>query len=180
MLNAFRHHRFLHAWSLSVRVLQVVLNAFRHHRFLHISSFALSPRFLMCAQRLSASSIPAPFRFRRFGARGRVLNAFRHHRFLHGPGFRCSPYGIAVLNAFRHHRFLHLMVVLQCVSRSAQRLSASSIPAHGGRPADRAVWCSTPFGIIDSCTARRVADVVVTVPVLNAFRHHRFLHTRGG
>ena len=109
------------------------------------------------AQRLSASSIPAPAPLpNRPRPRLHVLNAFRHHRFLHRlPGrWWC-----------------------RARSTSAQRLSASSIPAPGGRGLPvGGVLCSTPFGIIDSCTLISRGAIGPKYQVLNAFRHHRFLH----
>ena len=165
----------------------------------------LGSRASTCAQRLSASSIPAPG------------DAFVDRGLLP----MCStPFGIidsctvvgqpgrperhGVLNAFRHHRFLHSASGTPAPHRrSAQRLSASSIPAPTGssgraatcRGAQRlsassipapcidsehiaipVVMCSTPFGIIDSCTCRVGPDFSAAFRVLNAFRHHRFLH----
>ena len=157
----------------------------------------------MCAQRLSASTIPALVSLGR-EARGPlpVLNAFRHQRFLHhlrkdrqhcGVA-RCStPFGIndsctrwirekevgpvQVLNAFRHQRFLHWWSGLMDTPGScAQRLSASTIPAlTAAEVTDTRKLCSTPFGINDSCTWDG-GPCPGRHRVLNAFRHQRFLH----
>ena len=179
-----------------------VLNAFRHHRFLHFLTTRRSSIWL-CAQRLSASQIsaqssPPPGCFRgpcaqRLSASQisalsvilemrllhLVLNAFRHHRFLHRKRIIGSRLTAGVLNAFRHHRFLHRSRhrTTRTPRRCAQRLSASQISAPS----------SSPCVSIDTCAQRLSASQISALrlagppkglkTVLNAFRHHRFLHS---
>ena len=109
-----------------------VLNAFRHQRFLHPSRWTWASSPTVSAQRLSASTIPAPdvlqVRFQRHG----VLNAFRHQRFLHLPPERrarmVSLFGAQRLSAST----IPALVLVLWRPRAlacAQRLSASTIPA---------------------------------------------------
>ena len=119
---------------------------------------ALIPGCSRCAQRLSASKIPAQFHGgKSIRRRWQVLNAFRHQRFLHPAscGAPCRRSG--VLNAFRHQRFLHRPTTRRSrpTPTGAQRLSASKIPA-----------------------LRRPRPTCTNQTVLNAFRHQRFLHVR--
>ncbi len=96
-------------------------------------------RIAICAQRLSASEIGSP----------------ENKRDNHSVHFR-------VLTAFRHRRLVHPLILGSIpATRCAQRLSASEI----GSPIDprscrnRAILCSTPFGIGDWFTLLQLAIV---------------------
>ncbi len=132
VLNALRHHSYLHPVGGVARFRREVLNALRHHSYLHIGSSNPQEVLRNRAQRLTASQLST---FRSIGDRNAgtvVLNALRHHSYLHISAsaisfsvLPCStPYGItaiymegilrgrggfeSVLNALRHHSYLHL------------------------------------------------------------------------
>ena len=183
MLNAFRHQRFLHfehcMWFLAffwdtcstpfgindsctapvfraAGRLHNVLNAFRHQRFLHNPSRAGVSCIESCAQRLSASTIPAPSAVSRSASTtGSCAQRLSASTIPALPVRDRRECGGNVLNAFRHQRFLHLRTSISTIVRllCAQRLSASTIPAR--------VRARTGPG---------------RHHVLNAFRHQRFLH----
>ena len=122
-----------------------------------ISSSLLAVVF-KSAQRLSASTIPAPGPFASVGQR------------LARRAQRLSASTIPALSSVKSEGR---------PSRSAQRLSASTIPAPGQSPKTVGTgMCSTPFGINDSCTPPQPGGVSDLYGVLNAFRHQRFLHRR--
>ena len=205
MLNAFRHQRFLHLRSRrrvsaakrcrcstpfgindSCTTLGrcpdfrlIVLNAFRHQRFLH-PHISQGSVFSLCAQRLSASTIPALGGSSRLRAADRVLNAFRHQRFLHwcglqsheAPGSGCStPFGINDSCTFRLREMDDQAVVCSTPFGINDSCTLSIV-----LPSPPTSVCSTPFGINDSCTRRPRGRRGVDRAVLNAFRHQRFLH----
>ena len=108
------------------------------------------------AQRLTASKVPALFRFGGCACSGIVLNALRHQRFRHDPdGSESVSAIVQVLNALRHQRFRHGIALGSTFNHvSAQRLTASKVPAHSlAEGLRRERLCSTPYGIKGSGTA---------------------------
>ena len=182
VLNAFRHQRFLRRTGSRCKGSRLaecstpfgikdscgggqrspradgavagVLNAFRHQRFLRLRG---TSRFTgRCAQRLSASKIPADA----FVIGG---NKYTMCSTPFGIKDSCGAASAAVATAPR---------------TSAQRLSASKIPAADLLRFDDGLGeCSTPFGIKDSCGLPVGTGCTgqSRYRVLNAFRHQRFL-----
>ena len=160
------------------------------------------------AQRLSASQRWASRRRRsRPHGQPMVLNAFRHHRGGHTligassamlDAMCSTPFGITevgiapasrhradvrrVLNAFRHHRGGHAADAVPASSRIAECSTPFGITevgiAQAGDPVSRRDACSTPFGITEVGIRDRRTHGVISVSVLNAFRHHRGGHHR--
>ena len=144
-------------------------------------SLPRKPRSLRGAQRLSASqTIPRCMDTHHSRLRRGVLNAFRHHRLFH-----CAPPECCrrVLSAQRLSASQTIPPwPVRCsptASPCAQRLSASQTIPPGVGPCGRSKLpsrCSTPFGITDYSTPLLFASALLSVPVLNAFRHHRLFH----
>ena len=177
VLNAFRHHRGGHTWSIppaARRTSAQRLSASQRWarrliaptRFSHQCStpFGITEGrnarnappirpFRPCAQRLSASqreasSIGAPLE----SPTERVLNAFRHHRGRHlGMRRRMCARQHGVLNAFRHHRGRN---VSAWAAPERPRPVLNAFRHHRGstspsRSSADCPMCSTPFGITE-------------------------------
>ena len=92
-----------------------------------------------CAQRLTASKVPALFHKEISMFVKLVLNALRHQRFRHYLPKNVFFILGKVLNALRHQRFRHMEIML---------------------PLDRRMVCSTPYGIKGSGTPRGANSLI--------------------
>ncbi len=203
VLNALRHHSYLHPMPrYGKRDHSRVLNALRHHSYLH-ATFGSSSTKRYRAQRLTASQLSTSWAVLFDGKIDHRAQRLTASQLSTCCGWHCdlrrrqrcsTPYGITAIY-IPYPRFLPCL--LFCAQRltasqlstlnrltlapktaRAQRLTASQLSTCfcGRRIGHSFRGCSTPYGITAIYIRYCERNAAERKGVLNALRHHSYLH----